>query len=98
MVTLVTHPSISLPCGVDHAGMPFGLQIVGGFRSDHQVLGAAHAMERAFSSSTELRRPRPDIEALVKSQPQPSLRSIVTAAPDAQAAASASGSASASVV
>lgn len=98
VVTLVTHPALSLPCGVDHAGMPFGLQIVGGFRSDHQVLGAAHAMEQAFSSSAELRRPRPDLHALVKSRPQPPLRSIVTAAPDAQPAASASDRGSASVV
>jgi amidase len=101
VVTLVTHPSLSLPCGVDHAGMPFGLQIVGGFRSDHQVLGAAHAMERAFASSAELRRPRPDLQLLLKTQPQPPLRSIVTAAPDAEraaGAASASDSASASVV
>ena len=98
VVTLLTHPAISLPCGVDHAGMPFGLQIVGGFRSDHQVLGAAHAMELAFSASTELRRPRPDLRALRKADP--ALRSIVTAAPDlpAAASASASGSASASVV
>jgi hypothetical protein len=81
--------------------MPFGLQIVGGFRSDHQVLGAAHAMERAFASSAELRRPRPDLQLLLKTQPQPPLRSIVTAAPDAEraaGAASASDSASASVV
>ena len=98
MVTLLTHPAISLPCGVDHAGMPFGLQIVGGFRSDHQVLGAAHAMERAFSSNAALRRPRPDLHALVQSRPQPPLRSIVTAAPDAQAAASASVSGSVSAV
>ena len=98
VVTLLTHPSLSLPCGVDHAGMPFGLQIVGGFRADHQVLGAAHAMERAFASSAELRRPRPDLQALLKSQPQPPLRSIVTAAPDAPGAAGASDSASASVV
>ncbi len=98
VVTLLTHPAISLPCGVDHAGMPFGLQIVGGFRSDHQVLGAAHAMEQAFSSSAELRRPRPDLNALVQSRPQPPLRSIVTAAPDAQAAASASDPGSVSAV
>jgi Asp-tRNA(Asn)/Glu-tRNA(Gln) amidotransferase A subunit family amidase len=79
VVTLTTHPAISLPCGVDHAGMPFGLQIVGGFRADHQVLGAAHAMEKAFAGDVQLRRPRPDLAAL---QPaEPSLTSIVKTPP-----------------
>ncbi len=36
VVTLTTHPAVSLPCGVDHAGMPFGLQIVGPFHGDQQ--------------------------------------------------------------
>ena len=29
VVTLATHPALSLPCGTDAQGMPFGLQIVG---------------------------------------------------------------------
>lgn len=79
VVTLTTHPAISLPCGVDHAGMPFGLQIVGGFRTDHQVLGAAHAMEKAFAGDAQLRRPRPDLSALRSAEP--SLTSIVKTPP-----------------
>jgi len=79
VVTLTTHPALSLPCGVDHAGMPFGLQIVGGFRADHQVLGAAHAMEMAFAADPQLRRPRPDLSALRMAEP--ALTSIVTAPP-----------------
>jgi Asp-tRNA(Asn)/Glu-tRNA(Gln) amidotransferase A subunit family amidase len=79
VVTLTTHPALSLPCGVDHAGMPFGLQIVGGFRADHQVLGAAHAMEMAFAADAQLRRPRPDLSALRTAEP--ALTSIVTAPP-----------------
>ena len=42
-------PSISLPCGVDHKGMPFGLQVIGRFRGDGEVLDAAQAMEQAFA-------------------------------------------------
>src|SRR5206468_393590 len=34
VITLVTNASMSLPCGVDHKGMPFGLQIVGRYRDD----------------------------------------------------------------
>ncbi|QNK70782.1 amidase [Variovorax sp. PAMC26660] len=79
VVTLTTHPAISLPCGVDHAGMPFGLQIVGGFRTDHQVLGAAHAMEKAFAGDAQLRRPRPDLSTLRPAEP--SLTSIVKTPP-----------------
>jgi Asp-tRNA(Asn)/Glu-tRNA(Gln) amidotransferase A subunit family amidase len=94
VVTLTTHPAISLPCGLDHAGMPFGLQIVGGFRADHQVLGAAHAMEAAFSPDAQLRRPRPDLASLRAAVP--ALTSIVKTPPifDNRAA----GSAAVSVV
>lgn len=81
VVTLATHPAMALPCGVDHRGMPFGLQVVGGFRADAQVLGASHAMEQAFAAIPELRRPRPDLAKLRASMAEPALRSIVTAPP-----------------
>jgi amidase len=93
VITLVAHPSLSLPCGCDHAGMPFGLQMVGGFRQDLQTLAAAQALEAAFAGHPELRRPRPDLSRL---QPaEPALRSIVTSPPifgSAQAPGTASGS------
>jgi Asp-tRNA(Asn)/Glu-tRNA(Gln) amidotransferase A subunit family amidase len=79
VITLVTNPAISLPCGTDHKGMPFGLQIVGRFHGDREVLGAAHAMEQAFAALPVLRRPRPDLSKLTK--PVPELKSIVTHAP-----------------
>jgi Asp-tRNA(Asn)/Glu-tRNA(Gln) amidotransferase A subunit family amidase len=79
VVTLTTHPSIALPCGTDLAGMPFGLQVTGGFRADRQTLGVAQAMETAFATSPALRRPVPDLAALAA--PEPALRSIVTDPP-----------------
>jgi Asp-tRNA(Asn)/Glu-tRNA(Gln) amidotransferase A subunit family amidase len=79
VVTLTTHPALSLPCGLDHAGMPFGLQIVGPFRGDRKTLAVAHAFEQAFDAVPALRRPRPDLSKLT--QPTPSLKSIVTAPP-----------------
>ncbi|REM18101.1 amidase, partial [Mycobacterium tuberculosis] len=79
VVTLTTHPAIALPCGLDHAGMPFGLQVVGGFRADHQLLGAAHAMEAAFASDPRLCRPIPDLSALRAAEP--ALKSIVKTPP-----------------
>jgi Asp-tRNA(Asn)/Glu-tRNA(Gln) amidotransferase A subunit family amidase len=93
VVTLTTHPAISLPCGLDHAGMPFGLQVVGGFRADHQVLGAARAMEEAFAAHAQLRRPRPDLAALREAQP--ALRSIVTTPPVFNSAAAGTAAVSA---
>jgi Asp-tRNA(Asn)/Glu-tRNA(Gln) amidotransferase A subunit family amidase len=80
VVTLTTHPAISLPCGRDEAGLPFGLQVTGRFRGDLELLGASLALERAFERHEALRRPRPDIERLKPADPP--LRSIVTAAPD----------------
>ena len=79
VVTLTTHPAISLPCGVDHAGMPFGLQIVGPFHGDLKTLSVARAMEKAFDKEPSLRRPRPDLSRLT--QADPALKSIVTAPP-----------------
>lgn len=79
VVTLATHPAISLPCGRDHRGMPFGLQVVGGFRQDHKLLAAAQAMEHAFAYSDDLARPVPDLATLRAAEPP--LRSIVTTPP-----------------
>ena len=60
-------------------GMPFGLQIVGPLRGDLKVLAASLALEQAFAGNPLLRRPRPDLAALLTAQPK--LDSIVTAAP-----------------
>ncbi len=79
VITLVTNPALALPCGVDHAGMPFGLQMTGRFRGDRQLLGAAHALEQAFSAIPALRRPVPDVGKI--SVAAPALKSIVTHAP-----------------
>jgi hypothetical protein len=59
--------------------MPFGLQVIGRFRGDGEVLGAAHAMEQAFNHIPELKRPRPNLTRLHK--PTPALKSIVTHPP-----------------
>jgi len=79
VVTLVTNPAISLPCGVDEHGMPFGLQVIGRFRGDGDLLDAAEAMEQAFSRISGLGRPRPDLAKLAK--PSVDLKGIVTHPP-----------------
>ncbi len=88
IVTLATNPAISIPCGVDHNSMPFGLQAVGPFRADRALLGAAHAMEQAFEAIPVLRRPLPDLGKLSKATPE--LQSIVTHPPKAGTATAAS--------
>jgi Asp-tRNA(Asn)/Glu-tRNA(Gln) amidotransferase A subunit family amidase len=80
VVTLTTHPAITLPCGTDGTGMPFGLQVTGRFRGDLPLLAASRAMEHAFARDPDLCRPRPDITRLRKAEP--ALDSIVTAPPD----------------
>lgn len=79
VVTLATNPSISLPCGLDHKQMPFGLQVTGGFRADRHLLGCAAALEDLFNGTDELRRPRPDLQQLRRSKVD--LKSIVTHPP-----------------
>ena len=68
-VTLAGHPALSLPLGLDEAGMPFGLQIVGPRGGDALVLGAAAALERAVAGDAALGRPAPDLARLAAARP-----------------------------
>ena len=79
VVTLATNPALSLPCGRDEHGMPFGLQVIGRLRGDAALLAAARALEQAFAESPVWRRPRPDLDALRAARPE--LKSIVTHPP-----------------
>lgn len=67
--TVPGHPALSLPLGLDEAGMPFGLQIVGPRGGDAVVLAVAAALEQAFADDRELARPRPDLARLSASPP-----------------------------
>jgi Asp-tRNA(Asn)/Glu-tRNA(Gln) amidotransferase A subunit family amidase len=75
VVTLATNPALSLPCGLDEQGMPFGLQVIGRLHQDVQLLGAAQALEQAFATW----RVRPELGAL--KAPRPELKEIVTHPP-----------------
>ena len=39
-------PAISIPCGVDKAGMPIGMQLIGNRFSEETILNAAYAFEQ----------------------------------------------------
>ena len=67
--TLVGHPAISLPVGLDHNGMPFGLQIVGPRGGDAKVLAVAAALERLLAGDPRTARPVPDLAKLKAAAP-----------------------------
>ncbi|ASM74461.1 glutamyl-tRNA(Gln) amidotransferase subunit A (plasmid) [Pseudosulfitobacter pseudonitzschiae] len=77
--SLTGGPAITLPCGRDPFGMPFGLQMLGPMRGDEGLLAAAKAIETLFARTAETARPLPDLTALAASDID--LRSIVTHPP-----------------
>ncbi|MFP5429306.1 MAG: amidase family protein, partial [Gammaproteobacteria bacterium] len=40
-------PGMSLPCGFDSQGLPIGLQLVGNYFAEAQMLNVAHQYQRA---------------------------------------------------
>ena len=68
-VTVVGHPAVSLPVGLDRHGMPFGLQIVGRRGGDAAVLAAAAALERLLAGDARTARPAPDLARLRAAPP-----------------------------
>ncbi len=56
--------SCVIPCGLDHAGMPFGIQIVGPCGGDNLVLAVAAGIESLLAADETSRRPVADIAAL----------------------------------
>ena len=55
-----------LPCGVDHKGMPFGIQVIGPNGADARVLEVAYALEQVLAENKETARAVPDIAKLGK--------------------------------
>lgn len=63
-ISLVGHPALSIPAGLDPQGTPFGLQVVGPRFGDHHLLEIGQALESLLASYPDTRRPVPDIAAL----------------------------------
>jgi len=40
------HPSFTVPCGVNAAGLPVGLQIIGNYFAEAQMLNIAHQFQQ----------------------------------------------------
>ena len=63
-VTMGLAVSACIPCGRDHLGMPFGLQIAGPNGSDAVVLEIAHALEKHLAATPATARAVPDLAKL----------------------------------
>ncbi|MDH3660220.1 MAG: amidase family protein [Alphaproteobacteria bacterium] len=63
-LTLTSHPVVCLPAGLDHTGMPFGIQICGKRGSDAHVLAISRALEHHMVRLEGLGRPVPDLDRL----------------------------------
>ncbi len=68
-VTLAGHPAISVPVGLDRAGLPFGLQIVGPRGGDALVLSVAAGLEHLLADDPRTARPVPDLARLRAAAP-----------------------------
>lgn len=53
-VNLAGLPAISLPCGLDHKGLPVGMQLIGRHFGEKDILRAAYS----FEQSTTIQRPK----------------------------------------
>lgn len=67
--TLAGHPSITIPCGFDANGMPFGLQVVGKRHDDLTVLAVAAELEAVIAGLSDLAPRAPDLAALRAAPP-----------------------------
>lgn len=63
-ITNTAHPAITIPCGLDPTGTPFGLQISGKRYGDHALLGISAALETYMATIPARARPLPDIKRL----------------------------------
>lgn len=68
-VTNVGHPVVSLPVGRDRAGMPFGIQVIGGRGRDLETLAVAREFEAILATDALTARPIPDIGFLKRQSP-----------------------------
>ncbi|WP_146590979.1 amidase [Puniceibacterium confluentis] len=62
--TIPGHPAITIPCGRDSNGLPFGLQIVGRRHDDATLLAVAAELEAVISGLPDLAPGRPDLDRL----------------------------------
>lgn len=57
-------PALTLPCGRDRQGMPFGLQLLGPLRGDASLLAVGRTLESLLQADPETARPQADTARL----------------------------------
>ncbi|MCP5026179.1 MAG: amidase, partial [Actinomycetia bacterium] len=67
-ITVVGHPVVALPCGLDDQHTPFGIQLIGPAYGDRHLLEQARALEEALASDPVAARPVPDFDALATTE------------------------------
>lgn len=58
-LSLTGCPIVTIPCGLDHNEMPFGIQVVGKRHTDLDLLQLAHSLEKALGRDGIGRMPTP---------------------------------------
>lgn len=66
-ITVIGHPVVALPVGLDEFSLPFGLQLIGRTYDDRRLLSMARAFELAFANEPATARPTPDLDRLTRS-------------------------------
>ena len=62
--TMALACGVTIPCGLDHAGMPFGIQVLSAPGNDRLVAEVARALETVLATHDSTRRPLPDLNSL----------------------------------
>ena len=62
--TLTGSPVLTVTAGRDPAGLPFGINLIGAYKSDLRLLSSGLALEERTADDVELERPVPDLAAL----------------------------------
>ena len=62
--TMALACGVVIPCGVDHVGMPFGIQILSAPGNDRLVIETAKALEIVLETNASTKRPVVDIDTL----------------------------------
>jgi Asp-tRNA(Asn)/Glu-tRNA(Gln) amidotransferase A subunit family amidase len=69
-LTVVGHPVVALPAGLDTLQLPFGIQCVGPMYSDAALLRTTRGIEECFEQFDVTHTPRPDVAAIVAADPK----------------------------
>ena len=62
--TMALACGVVIPCGFDHVGMPFGIQILSAPGNDRLVIETAKALEIVLEANESTKRPVVDIDTL----------------------------------